>query len=200
MCRRRKAKRPCPAVRGEICPQCCGEARENTVNCPLDCAFLIEAHRLEFDKPLPRVDPAFPQYQVTEDFLYAHDSLIGQMSAAILLSALDQPSPQDSDLTEAIHAAIRTRETQASGLIYESAPALPVPQAIYRGLREFLERAQQETGVKDSEVLLVLVFLARLAQVHANGRPRSKAFLGYLRQRFPQAAARQSPGGIIVAP
>ena len=37
ICEKRKEKRFCPAVHGRICPQCCGEQREVTLDCPSDC-------------------------------------------------------------------------------------------------------------------------------------------------------------------
>ena len=43
ICEERKPRRHCPGVRGEICHTCCGQERENTVDCPLDCAYLREA-------------------------------------------------------------------------------------------------------------------------------------------------------------
>ncbi len=39
-CGARKGKRPCPALGGEVCPQCCGKHRLAEINCPSDCRFL----------------------------------------------------------------------------------------------------------------------------------------------------------------
>jgi hypothetical protein len=39
-CGARKGKRACPALKGDICPQCCGEHRLKTIECPPDCAWL----------------------------------------------------------------------------------------------------------------------------------------------------------------
>ena len=43
ICEIRKEKRFCPAVHGRICPQCCGEQREVTLDCPSDCPYLQQA-------------------------------------------------------------------------------------------------------------------------------------------------------------
>src|ERR1700690_4136512 len=43
ICEERKEKRFCPAVHGRICPQCCGEQREVTLDCPSDCPYLQQA-------------------------------------------------------------------------------------------------------------------------------------------------------------
>jgi hypothetical protein len=39
-CHARKGKRPCPALGGLICSQCCGEHRVLRINCPPDCVYL----------------------------------------------------------------------------------------------------------------------------------------------------------------
>lgn len=39
-CSTRKGKRACPALGGEICPQCCGKHRLVEIQCPADCRWL----------------------------------------------------------------------------------------------------------------------------------------------------------------
>ena len=65
ICGMRRAKRPCPAISGDICPICCGTQREVTLNCPLDCDYLREAHRRE--KPNAEVAFSFAEINVTEE-------------------------------------------------------------------------------------------------------------------------------------
>ena len=48
-CRRRKAKRHCPALGSDLCSLCCGLLREKKLHCPPDCRFLGE-HRSYQDK------------------------------------------------------------------------------------------------------------------------------------------------------
>ena len=43
-------------------------------------------------------------------------------------------------------------------------------------------------ALKESEILNLLVFLLRVGKQETNGRPRSRAFLGFLRTRFPLPA------------
>ena len=45
LCEERKEKRFCPAVHGKICPQCCGEQREVTLDCPSDCPYLLQSRQ-----------------------------------------------------------------------------------------------------------------------------------------------------------
>ncbi len=72
ICETRKEKRFCPAVHGRICPQCCGEQREVTLDCPSDCAYLQQAREHEKPRPLDQLDPSelFPKIEVDQQFLY----------------------------------------------------------------------------------------------------------------------------------
>lgn len=42
-CDKQKGKRSCPALKGLICPQCCGQYRLVKISCPGDCPYL-ESH------------------------------------------------------------------------------------------------------------------------------------------------------------
>ncbi|MGB0033874.1 MAG: hypothetical protein WBP79_00170, partial [Candidatus Acidiferrales bacterium] len=55
------------------------------------------------------------------------------------------------------------------------------------------------SSLKDSEIFHLLVFLLRVGKKETNGRPRSRAFLGFLRARFPlpSAAAKEEPRIIV---
>ena len=82
----------------------------------------------------------------------------------------------------------------SSGLVYEEAVPNPVQQAIIDALRqllqEFRELARNHLGhprLKNAEVLKALVFTLRLAYSQPSGRPRSRRFLDFLRERFPDA-------------
>jgi hypothetical protein len=53
--------------------------------------------------------------------------------------------------------------------------------------------------VRDSEVRDALIFLARLGVMRTNGRPKSRAFLDFLRRFHPVAFA-EKPASTIVIP
>ena len=107
VCEERREKRFCPAVHGRICPQCCGEQREVTLDCPSDCPYLLQsrqqarehatAHSLnhnERSRPLDREvdreawfrDLEIPDVEVTEHFLYEREELILGLSFALVKS------------------------------------------------------------------------------------------------------------------
>lgn len=49
LCKKRKAKRKCPALGASICSLCCGSLRGKQINCPDDCIFLSK-HKPYQDK------------------------------------------------------------------------------------------------------------------------------------------------------
>ena len=92
ICHTRRPKRFCPGVRGDICTICCGTEREVTVDCPLDCVYLHEAHQHEKIEP---TDPRkFPNQdiRVTEEFLRDHEPLLVYPSRRCSRHATHRPS------------------------------------------------------------------------------------------------------------
>ena len=191
LCELRKPRRRCPGVNGDICPQCCGEKREVTVNCPLDCEYLQEARLRE---PLAPVDPdKFPNKDITvsDRFLRDHENLLLAAGSAVYRAAMEISGAVDSDVREALDGLVRTYRTMQSGLIYDSLPTNPLAASIYRRFREAMEQfaqtTTQETGMaqlRDADVLGILVFLQRLSIDRDNGRPKGRAFVDLLRLHF----------------
>jgi hypothetical protein len=191
LCDARKAKRHCPALRQEICSPCCGESREETLDCPLDCVFLGESRERE---RRPGLDPEqFPykEIQITEKFLYDHEELLTAAGNIVMTAAFQVPGVVDRDVREALDALARTYKTLESGVYYETLPQSPVAQAvaaaIQRGIQEFRQEETRRTGVtrtRDVDVLGILVFLFRMALDEDNGRRYCKRFLHSLYDHF----------------
>lgn len=204
LCQQRSAKRNCPGVRGYICALCCGKEREVSIECPFECVHLQEAHRYELERAERPAEVAHASHDVPDAFVQEKEPFIGAMSVALLRTALESPGVVDADVRVALDALIRTYETLASGLFYETLPEGPWQVSLYRELQQFVETWREEESrragmvvVRDGDVLRSLVFLRRLAQAHDNRRPRGKAFLSFLRRVFPQTAAQQSQSVIL---
>ena len=103
ICEIRKEKRFCPAVHGRICPQCCGEQREVTLDCPSDCVYLQQAREHEKPRGLQDLEQAalFPQIEIGDQFLYEHEHLIVGLTFALAKSARADRGINDNDLAEA---------------------------------------------------------------------------------------------------
>jgi hypothetical protein len=192
ICEKRRARRHCPGVGGEICPQCCGEQRENTIDCPSDCEHLREARHREVPPPITEADVPNRDVPLTEQFVREHEPLIFAFAMA-LRRAMEEQRAVDFDAREALAALIRTYRTLESGLIYETQPTNPYAAAILDRLKASIENLrkgmEQEAGMpplRDADTLGVLVFLQRLELQHNNGRRKGRAFLDFLRAYLPE--------------
>jgi len=212
ICEIRKEKRFCPAVHGRICPQCCGEQREVTLDCPSDCVYLEQARIHEKPRDFSELDQSalFSEIEIPEQFLYERQQLIMGLSYALARSARADRSLRDSDLAAALTSVARRIETLVnSGIHYDQAVANPVQHSVIAELQKMLQEYQQTeqkhlgyVRLRDSEVLRALVFLLRMALGRTSGRPRSRAFIDFLLAQFPESnralAGSEAAGSIIV--
>lgn len=205
ICETRKEKRFCPAVHGRICPQCCGEQREVTLDCPSDCPYLQQARAHEKPRPASDLDAAalFLQIELGDQFLYEHEHLILGLSYALAKSARADRALNDRDLIAGLSSLARGYERLVnSGLHYEEPAQSLAQQAVVAELqtmvKEYREAEQKHTGysrLRDSEVLKALVFLVRMGHGHTSGRPKSRALLDFLFAQFPEKeSAAATPG------
>jgi hypothetical protein len=202
ICHTRRPKRFCPGVRGDICTICCGTEREITVDCPLDCVYLHEAHQHEKIEP---TDPHnFPNQdiRVTEEFLRDHEPLLLFLARTLLDAALATSGAVDFDVREALDALVRTYRTLQSGVYYETRPANPIAANICRllqvGVEEFRKQEPERTGMtqtRDADILGLLVFLQRLELDNNNGRKRGRAYMDFLSGFFPEQSAEPAQAG-----
>jgi hypothetical protein len=196
ICEIRKEKRFCPAIHGRICPQCCGEQREVTLDCPSECPYLQQAREHEKPRPASQFDAAslFLQVEVSEQFTYEHEHLLMGLSYALMKAAHADRTLNDRDLIAALSAMCTSYERLVnSGLHYEqpltSAAQHAVAAQIEQMMKQYREAEQKQLGystLKDSDVLKSLVFLLRLAHGRTSGRPKSRAFIDFLASQFPE--------------
>jgi hypothetical protein len=144
ICEQRRPRRYCPGVRADICARCCGEEREETVDCPLDCEYLHEA-RLHERSRREVTEELSPDVRISEEFLCGHAILVQWCGMMLGEAALAEPRTVDSDVREAIEAVVRTLRTSATGLIYQTRPANPFAAAIQGKLTEELPRSPTAT-------------------------------------------------------
>ena len=196
ICEIRKEKRFCPAVHGRICPQCCGEQREVTLDCPSDCPYLQQAREHEKPRPADQIDAAalFPQVEISEQFTYEREHLLMGLTYALAKAVKADRALNDRDLIAALSAMCTSRERLvSSGLHYEQPLASGAQHAVAAQveemLKQFREVEQKQLGnstLRDSDVLKALVFLLRLGYARTSGRPKSRAFIDFLLAQFPE--------------
>src|SRR5579864_3673705 len=214
ICEIRKEKRFCPAVHGRICPQCCGEQREVTLDCPSDCPYLIQAREHERPRSPDQIDSAglFLQIEVSDQFMYEKEHLLMGLTYALAKATRSDRSLHDQDLIAALTMLGKSYERRVnSGLHYEQ-PLTSDSQRravveVETMVKEYREAEQKHMGyssLRDSEILKALVFLIRLAHGRTSGRPKSRAFVEFLFAQFPDKESTvvtpQEVGSRIILP
>jgi hypothetical protein len=209
LCTKRRPERFCPAQGEKICAVCCGTERERTLDCPADCVHLIAAHRYEQEHrpPLAPADMPFPGVEVSRDLIYEQQPLVNGLAHALVKFSDEQGALTDPEALAAVTALAEAYRTLVSGIYYEKPPEAPLPAALYAALGSFIQEYKQQqstaagfTGLKDSGVYSVLVYLARVCRSSSNGRPRSRLFLDLLRASHPQAQERPAEASRIITP
>lgn len=205
ICGKRRARRACPAVHGDICTVCCGTEREVSLTCPLECVYLQDAHQHEKPVAVAADQIPYQDVDVSEEFLHSHEELVLFCTYALLQAALRTPGAIDADVITALEALIQTYRTLESGLIYETRPENSVAASIQRSFAASLEdyqklRAEREAvaGLRNSEILAALVFLHRLGLQNQNGKPRGRMFLDLMKHLVPDTQVEERAPSIIL--
>ena len=208
ICEKRKAVRFCPAKGEKICAVCCGTEREVSIDCPSDCSYLVAAHRYEdgHQRSLPADTPLLDE-KIPQDIVYTHQQLMAAVAFSIAKFCAVQPAAVDADVLAAIQALAQTYKTLSSGIIYEKPPQAPLPRELYSSLMAFISEVKKQQAersgsvvLKESEVFYLLVFLCRMGLLRTNGRPRSRRYIEFLRNQFPEAQELKREESRIIAP
>ncbi len=193
ICQKRRARRFCPAVNGDICTICCGTEREVSLSCPLECPYLQEAHKRETPVEIAEGQISNPDIRVTEEFVREHEELLLFSIYSLVEASLRTPGAKDTDVMSVLESLIQTYRTLQSGLVYETRPESSVALSIQRLFTASLTDYQKERSerdklpeLRDSEILAILVFLHRIGQQNQNGKPRGRMFLDLLRHMTPE--------------
>jgi hypothetical protein len=196
-CRRRKAKRTCPARRVGLCPLCCGQLRNRGVVCPPGCRHLAEhgpyqeQRLLERKAEIPagtrpgREDPL-------EDERLAW--LAVQSEAPLRDLALRKPEFSDGDVILALEYA-KEKLKKGQGLIVIPGAERPATndagEAVFQSLDECrFERSVVLTagssGYTTEEKVRVLDRLILAAKTAAGGDFKGRAYVDRIAASFAE--------------
>jgi hypothetical protein len=195
ICNKRRAERFCPAKGEKICAVDCGTEREVTIDCPSDCAYLLAAHRWEesHPKPVPESELVFPDVSFPADLIHTRQAALSGLAHTVVMYALEQRSLADADVFAATQAMAETYRTLISGIYYEKPPEGAVAAGLYAAIAKFIEDEKKREAerpevpaLKNSEIFHLLVFFLRFGRLRSNRRPRTHAFIEFLRAQFPR--------------
>ena len=207
VCEKRKEARFCPAKGEKICAVCCGTEREVSIDCPIDCSYLISAHRYEDEhqRQLPADTPLL-DVALPSDIAYTQPQLMAGIAYTIAKFCASNPAANDVDVLTAMEAFSETYKTLASGIYYERQPSAQLPRELYSALADSVTEMKQQTeqtrlsAQKDSDIFYVSVFLYRIGLLRTNGRPRSRRYIEFLRNQFPEAKELKREESRIIVP
>lgn len=209
ICNKRRAERYCPAKGEKICAIDCGTEREVTIDCPSDCAHLVAAHRWEesHPKPIAESELPFPDVTFPANMDQTLEAALPGLAYTVLDYASEQRSLADSDVFAAVQAMAETHRTLLSGIYYERPPGIPVAAGLYAALAIFIDEEKKYANehpeipaLKGTEIFHLLVFFLRFGWLHSNGRPRTRAFINFLRSQFPSEAGVSKEEPRIILP
>ncbi len=200
-CRRRKAKRHCPALRQELCQLCCGELRQKKINCPAACPYLKhEAYQEERQLVKER---AQPKPVLNEERLFR---LIGQVETALYRLAQENRAFSDQDALESLEYA---RQKIAAGGPKIIVPGKTAPFSSSSGeiILKVIDKARFEQSLllqvsgeaySQEEKLASLEGLIRFIHKITAGNLSNRVYLNELSQRLAQAQKEQRAQKIIL--
>jgi len=208
ICEKRNPRRFCPARGETICAVCCGTEREVTIDCPVDCPYLVASRHWDLERravdwsKVPFADVRIPASFVTE-----HEKLLLALSYALCRAAQENRLVADSDVLVALGALVEAYRTLSSGIYYEKPPDYRVQREVYDAVRMAVEefrkaeaQARGMAGLRDGEIRDALTFLAQLGASRANGRPKGRAFLDFLRTQFKSEEFSKPASNIVLLP
>lgn len=207
ICEKRKPVRFCPAKGEKICAVCCGTEREVTIDCPVDCSYLLAAHRYEDEhqRQLPADTPLL-DVALPSDIAYTYGQLLASVAFTVAKFCAANPAATDVDVLTGMQALAETYKTLAGGIYYERQPAAQLPRELYAALSDSvaeMKRQGEQAGfstLKDSDILYVSVFLYRMGLLRTNGRRLSRRYIEFLRNQFPEAQELKREESRIIVP
>jgi hypothetical protein len=205
ICELRKPRRHCPGIHADICSICCGNEREVSISCPLECVYLQEARAHEKHIQVDQAKLANSDVEVTESFLTRHKELMLFIGYSLAEAALKNAGVVDADVREALDSLTRTYRSLSSGLYYDSRPVNPYAAQVYSAMQASIAEIQAEAkknsgSIRDAELLALLVTYQRLALSMNNGRPKGRSFIDGMLSQFPIQAKEAPAEGRSIDP
>lgn len=185
-CKRRKAKRHCPARREELCQLCCGELRQKKINCPPSCPYLKHQNYQE-ERRWRRLKETQATSFDEEKLAY----LATQVEAALHYLAEQNKSLTDRDVLLALEYVREKTNTSQGRLILPGETAGP-KSALGEAILKVIDNTRYEKGLvlevsaqayTQQEKIICLEAMMKFVLDKARGDLSQRRYLDDLRQR-----------------
>ena len=203
-CHERKGKRPCPALGGLICSQCCGEHRLVRITCPADCIYLDSSSEYQQKRTGERFAQARRDFY-KELFEVGGEKAVGFFNLIEVVTFsyfLTRRDGQDAEVLAAIQSLRRT----LSPIHVPSAPDSVFAERLKKEYEAFTKQESQRV-LESQTATDVLDRALKFVTEFSGGSLQSQRFLngliGYIKTHHPTIAehlAKQQEGGRIVLP
>jgi len=203
-CSQRKGKRPCPALGGLICSQCCGEHRIVRVGCPSDCLYLESGSDYQQKRLALQFMP------IRREFYRELTELGGEKSVALfnLVEVVTfgyfqgRRDGQDAEVVAALQALRRT----LSPLHIPAAPMPVFAEYLKKEYDTFAKQNPQQIADMSSAPDILdraITFVSRFSGTELQSQRFLSGLIGYVRAYHPDIAehlTKQREPGYIILP
>ena len=171
LCRKRPAKRGCPALGHDICAVCCATKRLAEIRCTEDCRYLESAQKHPAAVVRKQIDHDVSRLMATVGRLSEQQLQLFFLLQSMVLSYKPEGLLRlvDSDVALAAGALAHALETASKGLIFEEATGSVVAEGLRRAMKPVIEEVTKGGGTRaEREVAIVLRAMERGAK-HEGG-------------------------------
>lgn len=201
-CRRRKAKRHCPALGSSLCSLCCGRARGRDIACPNSCPFWAE-HKTYQDRRAVEKSEAGPTARpVQEDILL--DERLAWLAAHIEfpLRVYGQGDPRLTDAEVVLALEYAREKVERSGhLLVVPGESLKPRNELGEAVLQSMDNCRSEGAIiipdggsaysiEDKAAVLERVLLS--AREPARTNPAGRHFIDRLIEHFARMEEQSS--------
>lgn len=173
-CKRRKGKRNCPALKGMICSQCCGEKRIKFIPCPESCPILKE--HMDYTKERKGEKFVSEWLREFEDLRDESFKIFSAIEWNLYSYLIDSPGSLDIEILSGLEYVRR----RFSPLTFPG----EIKNFFGEMLLGFLERGIQEGHIGRSKIPEVLDRVIKFVKKYKRDNIRSneflRGFMGYM--------------------
>ena len=201
-CQERKGKRPCPALGGAICSQCCGTHRVVSIACHSNCVYLDT--NVEYQQK--RVGDQFEQERRTfyRELLEQSGDKAAEMfyflEAVTFKHFQAKSDAQDGEVITAIQALRRS----FSPIHVPEGMAPPFTEALKKEYDAFMEGEKPDAQLVSEVLDRGLTFISEFSGTGLRSNRFLSGLIGFLKSRHPDVAEKLSElgttGGRIILP
>ena len=201
-CHERKGKRPCPALDGAICSQCCGTHRVVSIACHTDCVYLdtnVEYQQQRAGDQFEQERRAFYRELLEQSGDKAAE-MFYFLEAVTFKHFQSRSDAQDGEVI----AAIQTLRRSFSPIHVPEGMAPPFTEVLKKEYDVFMKGEKPDTQLVSEVLDRGLMFITGFSGSGLRSNRFLNGLIGFLKSRHPDVAEQLTKlgttGGRIILP